>query len=66
MLLSAFSINCNPTFSNDPISLPRNFSECTILGTWIFGNFISADKSFAFNLYKALIFSLLVMIYVEN
>ena len=66
MLLSAHTINCNPTFSNDPISLPRNLSECTILETWIFNNSISADKSFAFSPYKALNFSLLVMIYVDN
>ena len=43
--LSTF-IKGKPVFSNDPRSLPRTPSDCTILDSWVFDNFILADELF--------------------
>ena len=36
-----------PVFSNGPISLTRNPLDYTILDSWVFDNFVLADKLFA-------------------
>ena len=40
-------IKGKPVFSNGSRSLLRNPSDCTILESWVFENFILADESFA-------------------
>ena len=45
--LSTFYIKSNPAFKNGPRSLPKDPPDCTILGKWVFDNFILADEFFA-------------------
>ena len=40
-------INGKSTFINSPRSQPSNPRDCVNLGSWIFDNFILADKLFA-------------------
>ena len=45
--LSTFFIKGNLFFSNGPKSLPKNPLDCPILWSWVFDNFILAEKLFA-------------------
>ena len=42
--LSKFFLKGKPAFSNDPKSLLRNLPDGTILGSWVFDNFILAGE----------------------
>ena len=45
--LKIFFIKGKPIHSNGVRCLPKNSCECTILGSWVFDNFIFIDKLFA-------------------
>ena len=47
LFASAFVIKEKSVLSNGPRSLPQNCPNCTILGSWVFNNFILADEFFA-------------------
>ena len=40
----AFFIKSMPVLSNSPKFLQRNLSDCAIFDSWVFNNFILADK----------------------
>lgn len=44
MSLVGFFINGKAVFSYGPKNLPRNPSDCSILDSWVNGNFILADE----------------------
>ena len=44
MSLVGFFINGKAVFSSGPKNLPRNPSDCSILDSWVYGNFILADE----------------------
>ena len=39
--LSTFFVKGKPVFSNDPITLPKNPPNCSILCSWVFDKYIS-------------------------
>ena len=45
--LSTFFIKGKPVFSSGLRNLPGNLSDCTMLDSWVFSNFILPDKLFA-------------------
>ena len=44
--LSTFCIKCNPVFANGPKSLLKNPPDCPIWSSWVFNNFMLAEKLF--------------------
>ena len=57
-VLNTIFINGEPVFSNSPIGLARNHSNCIILDSWVFDNFILNNKLFAKVLQRFGIFQL--------
>ena len=43
-VISRVFINGKAVFSSGPKNLPRNPSDCSILDSWVYDNFILADE----------------------